>query len=270
MSCRETEMYRNLLVETDPATNIATVSLNRPHAMNAITQSMLDDFSALWRWARHADEVNAIVVRGLPESRGFTSGVDIRGGDDGTDGVARHPNVFVNASVLDHVSPRLHRLYKPVICAIHGVCAGAGLFLVNDADIAICSPDAQFFDPHLSIGITSAFGPIGMSRRINLGEVLRYTLLSNAERLSAETALRIGLVTEVVPRDALFERADALARIIAGHDTVTVQGTLKAIWEGLELGRKSALERGQLYSDAASGSAKREPRPIVRTPYTVR
>jgi len=263
-------MFKSILVETDADAKVATVTLNRPRAMNAITQSMLVDFAALWRWARDADEVNAIVVRGSAESRAFTSGVDLRGGEDGSDRVARHPNVFVNKGVLEQLAPRMHYLYKPVICAVHGICAGAGLFLLNDADIAICSPEAEFFDPHLSIGITSAFGPIGMSRRVNLGEVLRYTLLSNAERLSAETALRIGLVTEIAPREGLFERAHELARIVAGYDTVAVQGTLKAIWEGLELGRKSALERGGLYSDAARASSGAAPATIARQQHVVR
>jgi enoyl-CoA hydratase/carnithine racemase len=263
-------MYRSITVELDTEAKVATATLNRPQAVNAITQSMLDDFTRLWTWARTEDAVNTIVVRGSPESRGFTSGVDVRGGDDGRDGVARHPNVFVSKGVHEQIAPRTHGLYKPVICAVHGVCAGAGLFIVNDSDIVLCSQDATFFDPHLSIGITSAFGPIGMTRRVNLGEVLRYTLLSNAERLGAETALRIGLVTEVTSRDQLFARADAIARIVAAYDTVAVQGTLKAIWESLELGRKSALDRGALYSDAARASSSNTLAPAERRPHTVR
>lgn len=262
--------YRSILVQLDAETRVVTATLNRPHALNAITQSMLDDFVAFWRWARLEDGVNAVVVRGAMESKAFTSGVDVRGGDDGDDRVARHPNVFVNESVLDQLAPRMHGLYKPVICAVHGACAGAGLFLLNDADIAICSEDAEFFDPHLSIGIASAMGPIGMSRRVNLGEVLRYTLMSNAERLTAATALRIGLVTEVTSRETLWGRADELARIVASYDTVAVQGTLKAIWEGLELGRKAALERASLYSDAAKASSGNRLGPTSRRPYARR
>ncbi|MET0987914.1 MAG: enoyl-CoA hydratase/isomerase family protein [Steroidobacteraceae bacterium] len=263
-------MYRSIQVEFDATTKIAIATLNRPQAMNAITQSMLDDFDRLWRWAIAEDAVHVIVVRGHMESRAFTSGVDVRGGDDGTDGVVRHWNVFANQSVHSQLGPRMHHLYKPVICAVHGICAGAGLFLVNESDIVLCSDDAEFFDPHLSIGIASASGPIGMSRRVNLGEVLRFTLLSNAERLRAQTALQIGLVTEVTPRDQLWARADALARVIAAYDTVAVQGTLRAIWEGLDVGRRAALERAPLYSDAARASSSQPFQAAAKQAYTVR
>ena len=152
-------MYKSIIVEHDTAAKVATVTLNRPQALNAFGQSMLDDFDALWRWVKIDDDVHALVIRGSAESRAFTSGLDVRGGPDNEDRVKRHANVFANKSVLHHIAPRMHYVYKPVICAVHGVCAGAGMFLVNEADIAICSEDAEFFDPHLSIGITSAAGP---------------------------------------------------------------------------------------------------------------
>jgi enoyl-CoA hydratase/carnithine racemase len=251
----------HLLVDVDPVTGVATVTLDRPHATNAFTQSMLEAIGRMWRRVRTDDSIRAVLLHGSGESRGFTSGVDVRGGDDGTDRVRRHPNVFVNESVLEYLGPRMHSVWKPVVTAVHGMCAGAGLFLVNESDVVLCSEDAQFFDPHLSLGITSAIGPIGMTRRVNLGEVLRYTLLSNAERLGAETALRIGLVTEVVPREELLERAREIAEIVAGYDPVAVQGTLKAIWEGLDLGRRAAVERAPLYSDAAWASSANTLRP---------
>lgn len=263
-------MYRSIDVDFDKAAKVVTATLNRPHAMNAITQSMLDDFGQLWAWARAEDDCHVIVVRAAMESRAFTSGADVRGGDDGNDGIARHPNVFNNRSIHDQLGPRMHNLYKPVICAVHGICAGAGLLLVNESDIVLCSDDAQFFDPHLSIGITSALAPIAMTRRVNLGEVLRFMLLSNAERLGAETAQRIGLVTEITSRENLWQRAEEIARIIAAYDTVAVQGTLKAIWEGLELGRKAALERGSLYSDAARAASSNTLKAAQKQPYTVR
>jgi enoyl-CoA hydratase/carnithine racemase len=260
-------MYKSIIVDRDISTRITTVTLNRPQTINAISQSMLDDFAALWPAVRADNDINAVIIRGSLDSRGFSSGADI-GGEDLP---RRHPNVFANTGVQEQISPRMHYVYKPVICAVHGLCIGAGLFLVNDSDLVICSDDAQFFDPHLAIGITSAMGPIGMTRRVNLGEVLRYTLLSNAERLGAETALRVGLVTEVTTRDKLWARADELARIVAAYDTVAVQGTLKAIWESLELGRKSALDRAALYADAAKASVgEKVVSAAPTTGYTVR
>jgi enoyl-CoA hydratase/carnithine racemase len=252
-----------LLIDIDAARKIATVTLNRPEALNALNQPILEAFDGFWRAVREDETVNAVIVRAAPDSRAFTSGVDVRG-----DGPVRHPNVFVHTGVQAMICPRMHYVYKPVICAVHGICAGAGLFLVNDSDLTICSEDAEFFDPHLAIGITSAMGPIGMARRVNLGEVLRYTLLSNAERLSAATALRIGLVTEVTPREALWARADELAAIVAGYNPVAVQGTLKAIWESQDLGLRAALDRASLYSDAARSTQSPSPSsPAPRRPH---
>jgi enoyl-CoA hydratase/carnithine racemase len=262
--------FTSLTVELDRDAKVATVTLNRPEALNAIGKGMLEDFSRLWSWVRDDDAVNAVVVRASMDSPAFTSGADIRAPEQGGDRAPRHPNVFVNRSVIEHLSPRLASVWKPVIVAVHGVCAGAGLFLVNEGDIVLAAEDAQFFDPHLSMGLASAMGPIGMTRRVNLGEVLRYTLLSNAERLGAETALRIGLVTEVTSRERLWDRADELARLVGAYDTVATQGTLKAIWESQDLGRRAALERAHLYSDAARGATSNALRRIEKRAYVVR
>ena len=264
-------MFTHLDFDLDEGTGIATVTLNRPHAMNAITQTMLEDFERLWLRARSDDAIRLILLRGHPDSRGFTSGADVKGGDDGNDRIARHDNVFANRPAVEYLSPRWHQMWKPIVTAVHGVCAGAGLFLINESDIVLCAPDAQFFDPHLSIGITSAIGPVGMSRRVNLGEVLRFTLMSNTERLGAETAVRIGLATEIVVHEKLMDRAMEIAAIIAGHDTVAVQGSLKGIWQGMDIGRAAAIERASLYSDAARASSPNRLKPLSgKIPYSVR
>ncbi len=262
--------FKSITIDHDREARVVTATLNRPSALNAIGQSMLEDFERLWLWVREDDAVNAIVVRASMESKAFTSGADVTPAEQGGDRMSRHWNVFVAKSVFDQLSPRLHYVWKPVITAVHGVCAGAGLFLVNDSDIVLAADDAQFFDPHLSIGITSAQGPISMSRRVNLGEVLRYTLMSNNERLGAETALRIGLVTEVTTKDRLWARADEMARMFAAYDTVAVQGSLKSIWESVDIGRKAALERAHLYSDAARVSSSGTLTRTERRPYVVR
>src|SRR5690606_14747160 len=114
------------------------------------------------------------------------------------------------------LGPKLHhRVWKPVVAAVHGMAAGGGQYFLNEADIVICSDDATFFDPHASVGIVSALEPIGMlARGVNIGEVLRWALMGNEERITAETALRIGIVSEVVPRDRLRGRAREIAATI--------------------------------------------------------
>jgi enoyl-CoA hydratase/carnithine racemase len=148
------------------------------------------------------------------------------------------------------LSPKLHhRCWKPVVAAVHGMCAGGGQYFLNEADIIISSDDAEYFDPHASVGIVSALEPIGMlARGVPLGDVLRWALMGTEERITAETALRLGLVTEVVPRDQLRARAHEVAASIAARDTIAIQGTVRAIWESLDLGRTTALRNGISYT----------------------
>src|SRR5260370_17227921 len=84
------------------------------------------------------------------------------------------------------------------------MAGGGGFYFLNESDIVICSEDATFFDPHATSGIVSALEPIGMLQRgIPLGDVMRWALLGSEERITAPTALRLGIVTEIVPRDPL-------------------------------------------------------------------
>ena len=107
------------------------------------------------------------------------------------------------------LSPKFHhKCWKPVVTAVHGMCAGGAQYFLNESDIIVCSDDAEFFDPHANGGIVSALEPIGMlARGVPVGDVLRWALMGTEERITPETALRIGLVTEVVPRAELWDRA---------------------------------------------------------------
>ena len=107
----------------------------------------------------------------------------------------------------EFLSPKWQKLWKPVVCAVHGICTAGAFYFVNEADVVICSEDATFFDSHVTYGFVSAIEPIGLMRRIGLGDTLRMALPATTSGCSAETALRIGLVTEVVAADELFGRA---------------------------------------------------------------
>ena len=111
----------------------------------------------------------------------------------------------------------------------------------------ICSDDATFFDPHVTYGMTSALEPIGMTYKMPLLDVLRMVLLGNDERLSAETAMRIGIVSEVVALDDLWQRAQELAAIVAAKPPAATAGSIKAIWQSLDLPRSVALAQGLKY-----------------------
>jgi len=221
--------------------HVATVTLNRPEKLNAFNQRMCDEFEHLWNAVRLDDDVHVVVLQAEGD-RAFCTGVDVREGLD----LAR--NVWSQRDPGVQLGPKHNKVWKPLVTALHGMVAGGALYWVNESDIVICSDDATFFDPHVSYGMTAALEPIGLLRRVPLGEVLRMTLLGLNERMSAERAREIGLVSEVVSRDALRPRAAEIAAIIAAKPPAAIQGSVKAIWESLDMTRSGALQVGLAYT----------------------
>lgn len=152
------------------------------------------------------------------------------------------------------------------------MAAGGAFYWLNEADIIICAEDATFFDPHVSYGMTSALEPIGLARRIPLGEALRWALVGLDERVSAARALTVGLVSEVVPAEQLWDHADRLARLIAAKPAAAVQGTVKAIWESTELPRSAAQQMGLGYAQLGNpiGTAEVDRTTATRPDFRVR
>jgi enoyl-CoA hydratase/carnithine racemase len=226
-----------LLVED----NVMTLTLNRPHRLNAFNEAMCEEFERVWKLAAFDDDVHAVVLRAAGD-RAFSTGVDV------DEPMYQPPNAWSHRDPGARLGPKANLCWKPVVCAVHGMAAGGAFYWINEADIVICSEDATFFEPHVSYGMTAALEPIGLLQKIPLGDVLRMALLGLDERLSPARALQIGLVTEVLSRDELWPRADELAHAIARKSPVAVQGTVRAIWEALDLGRRAALERGLHYT----------------------
>ena len=123
---------------------------------------------------------------------------------------------------------------KPVIAAVNGVCAGGGLHFVADADIVIAAEQATFLDPHVSVGQVSAFETIGLAKKAPMESILRMALLGRHERMSAERARQLGIVSEVVDRDRLRDRAQELGEAIATHDPDHLAAIKTALWGALE------------------------------------
>ncbi|WP_406118728.1 enoyl-CoA hydratase/isomerase family protein [Streptomyces sp. NBC_00989] len=252
-------------VQFEVTDHVATVTLNRPQAMNSFNQQMLDDFSALWDRVKADDDVHVVVLRGSGE-RAFSTGMDVK------EGIDRHPNVWSQTDPGEFLSPKLNQVWKPLVCAVHGMAAGGAFYWLNEADILICSRDATFFDPHVSYGLTAALEPIGLARRIPLGEALRIALLGLDERLSAARALQIGLVSEVLPGERLWDRADEIARVIAAKPPAAIQGTVRAIWESLDATRTQALRTGLSYTQIGNpiGRAEVDRATVPRGRWTLR
>ncbi len=221
----------------DVADHVATITINRPDAMNSFNRRMMEEFEAVWHEVKWNDAIRVTVLRASP-GRAFCTGVDVKGG--GPPAVDLD-NIWHCFDPGDLLGPKSQHCWKPMIAAVHGMAAGGAFYWLNEADIIIASPDATFFDPHVTYGMTSALEPIGMTYRIPLQDVLRMVLLGNDERMTAEYAKSIGLVSEVTPLDQLWARADELARQIAEKPPAAIQGSVKAIWTSLDMPRSVAL-----------------------------
>jgi enoyl-CoA hydratase/carnithine racemase len=147
-------------------------------------------------------------------------------------------------------TPRRMGVMKPVIAAVNGLVNGVSLDLVTEADIPIASDRAQFFDSHVSLGYVSSHEMVNMARRVPVAVTLRMALLGAKERMSAERAREVGLVTEVVPHDKLMERAYELARLVCENAPLAVWGTKMAILRGLGLPIEQAEEIAAGYLEA--------------------
>jgi enoyl-CoA hydratase/carnithine racemase len=232
--------YDTIGYETS-ADRVATITLNRPEVLNAFDRQMCEEIQHAWADIKADPEVHAVVLRAAGE-RAFCVGLDVNKPFGQPDDVWNH----VDPGEL--LSPKWQKVWKPVVCAVQGMCTAGAFYFVNEADIVICSEDATFFDSHVSGGMVSALEPVGLMRRIGLGETLRVALMGNDERISATTALRIGLVTEVVDRSALWARAHELAALIAAKPSSATQGTVRAIWESLDRPYRAAMEQGLIYT----------------------
>ena len=174
--------------------HVATITLNRPDQLNAFNRTMCEEMAHAWRTVKLDDSVHAVVLRAAGD-RAFSAGLDIK------TPYGQPENVWNHEDPGEALSPKWQKMWKPVVCAVQGMCTAGAFYFVNESDVVICSTDATFFDSHVSAGLVCALEPIGLMRRIGLGETLRIALMGNDERVSADTALRIGLVSEVVAAD---------------------------------------------------------------------
>ena len=243
-------------IEFDAAdTHVATISLNRPQRLNAFTETMATEMVSAWRRIREDDSIHSVVLQANGD-RAFSTGIDVKEGAWWFD-----RNIWDQEDPGIYLGPKHNKVWKPVVAAVHGLCAGGGQYFINQADIIICSDDALFFDPHANGGIVSALEPIGLLRRgIPLGDVLRWALMGNEERIGADTALRLGIVTEVVPRSRLRDRAREIAEGIARRRPRAIQGTVRAIWEATEMTPAMALQNGIAYTHIGNLSSPGESR----------
>lgn len=214
---------------------------NRPQQLNAMNAAMRDEFALAWVELRDDPDVRVIVHTG--EGRDFQTGVDVTEiASDGL-GMQRYRDGLEDLDI--HFTAWHQKVWKPVITAVNGICAGGGLHWVADADIVIAASDATFFDPHVSVGQVVAIEAIGLLRKMPAEAVMRMALVGRHERMNAPRALELGMISQIVdPPERLREAAQELAEKIAQNSPAAMAATKPALWGAFELGLTDACKAG--------------------------
>ena len=241
---------------------------DRPQQLNAMNNQMRDEFADAWLELERDPRVRVIVHTG--NGRAFQTGVDVTEiASDGV-GMERYRQSLEDFDL--HFTAWHQQVTKPVITAVNGLCAGGGFHWIADADIVIAASDAQFFDPHVSVGQVVALEAIGLLRKMPFEAVMRMALTGRHERMSATRAFELGMVSEVIdPPERLRDAAQELAEMIARNSPAAMAASKRALWRALEMGLTDACRAGAVdlvsmwgHPDQEEGprafAEKREPR----------
>jgi len=206
--------------------NIAVITINRPEALNALNRDVLGELEKVVEQAEKEQDVYVLIITGA--GRAFVAGADIAQMKDLTPDEARAFGEYGN-----RVFSKIESLGKPVIAAVNGFALGGGCELSMACDIRIAGVKAKFGQPEVGLGVTPGFGGTQRLPRI-VGLSKAKELIFTAQNISADEALRIGLVSLVVPNEELMNAALDMANKIALNAQVAVRESKIAINKGMQ------------------------------------
>jgi len=224
-------MFQNLKYEVK--NNIATVTVSRPKALNALSEEVLEELFEAFTTADKDPEVKAVILTG--EGRAFVAGADISQMVALT-GIEGHDLMKKGALVMNHIE----EISKPVIGAINGFALGGGCELAMACDIRIASVNAKFGQPEVNLGIIPGFGGTQRLPRL-VGKGMGKYLMMTAEIIGAEEALRIGLVEKVVAAEDLISTCETIANTIMAKAPVAIKALKVAVNQGIMLDVKTGI-----------------------------
>jgi enoyl-CoA hydratase/carnithine racemase len=196
---------------------VLTVTLSRPERRNAVGPAMQRELSALWGTVREDAAVRCVVVTGAGDA--FCAGADIADLAEMTGPSASGRIEFCPAATVA----------VPVVVAVNGLCVGAGLRFVADADIVLAAESAWFSDPHVSLGQLGLPVALALAEKASASSVAQLFLSGRRHRLSATAAHAAGIVSEVVADGSLAERAAEVAAQVAAQSPAAVRLTVTAL-----------------------------------------
>jgi enoyl-CoA hydratase/carnithine racemase len=243
--------------------HVATITYNRPDALNAINAELRRDLNEAF--SRFRDETAAWVGIVTGAGRAFCVGADVRNGEGAA---GEFPGTFWEKPTVNSFESGWE-IYKPVIAAVNGYCLGYGLTLVSWCDFVVASDQAEFGFPEVRLGVPTIVGAMRLPQRINWQYAME--LLLTGERIGAGRAHEIGLAGWVVPHDRLMEEARALADRLVVAAPLAARATKEMAVRAGHLSSAEAIRLGETVrqlvtatEDAAEGAAAaaegREPR----------
>ena len=214
------------------ADDLAILTLNRPHKLNALNYAMIDRLMALLDDIEVAPELRAVILTGAGE-RAFSAGGDIdQFADSVRQGTATAVRDFVRRGQA--MTARIEGFSKPVIAAVNGLAFGGGCEITEAAHLAVASAAASFAKPEIKLGMPPTFG--GTQRLPRLaGRKRALELLLTGDTFSPTQARDMGLINMIVPHDALLATAHDLASRITRHAPAAISAIIAAVTRGLNM-----------------------------------
>ncbi len=204
---------------------ILTVTINRPEVLNALHLDAHVELSRIFDGYAADPELRVAIITGAGD-RGFCVGTDLK--SLALTGPYEYPH-----GGFAGLTTRLD-LWKPVIAAVNGLCLGGGVEILAAADLAVASAQAEFALPEPLVGLAALGGAAlqRLARDLPLKEAMYLAL--TGQRISADEALRIGLVNEIAPRSQVLTRARALARKILAGEPLSIEATKQVMLQSLD------------------------------------
>ncbi|PQM56465.1 MAG: enoyl-CoA hydratase [Rhodobacteraceae bacterium] len=231
--------FKNVLFEK--VDNLGLITINRPEKYNAISLATLSELEELLEMAASNEDVKAIGITGAG-NKAFASGSDLGEVKDRDLRKALEP-------IIQGLADKMERTPKPIIAAINGICMGGGLEVALGCDLRVATPNAEFATPEGKLGIIPGGGATARLPRI-IGRGWGMEMLLMGEKITAEKALQIGLITRLVPEDQLISEVTKMANNLAKFAPFVPQ-TMKAI---VNFGMEASLAGALMFEKYAQGA----------------
>lgn len=246
----EAAIYEN--IELDLAPPLATITINRPKVLNALSHATRYELAQAIETLAGADDIRAIVITGSG-GRAFCAGADIAE----LEALNSAQQGYEHSRASHQLLADMERLSKPVIMAVNGYALGGGCELAMAGDIIVASENAQFGQPEVSLGIIPGFGGTQRLPRL-VGRTKALELILTGDRIGAQEALALGLVNRVVPQDQLLEVAREIGNTIAQKGPLAIALAKRAVYEGLDVSPTAGNDLEMTFFGLAVGTEDRK------------